>query len=382
MEVAELTRMASPHPPRGLAFWSIALEAPLSGQTPRPGIWPSGAVTSVRPRCGNEGRPRPTAVPLWRALLGVTALLLASGCGSGSPPIVYATEVDGNKEIYSVDVRGERVRNLTKTPGDEWSPQVSPNGKLVAFVSASQEGTTVEVMKTNGEDRRRLSGVAADHGSVRWSPDSRRVAYVESQGGKAHGYVARLDGTTPILLSSFQTQEVGSWSPNGQAVAFVARGKGIWARNPDGVNEIQLTGTPDTSPVWSPDGRKIAFLSTRDGNPEIYVMKADGTDQQRLTESPAAERDIAWSPDGRRLLFVSERDGNREVYTLELPKGKLARLTYNSEADEQPVWSRNGEKIAFISMLDGDAEIFVMDADGGNQNKLTNNSVTDASPSW
>ena len=93
--------------------------------------------------------------------------------------------------------------------------------------------------------------------------------------------------------------------------------RGLWVRNPDGVNEVRLTDTPDHSAVWSPRSDEIAFISERDGNAEVYVMEADGTGQTRITETEAAEYDLDWSPNGKRLLFISERDGNAEVYVLE-----------------------------------------------------------------
>ncbi len=81
-------------------------------------------------------------------------------------------------------------------------------------------------------------------------------------------------------------------------------------------------------------------------------------------------------------MFVSERDGNPEIYTVNADGTDEVRLTLNSVADVQPVWSPNGQQIAFVSRSDGDAEIFVMDADGGNQSRLTNNDAEDTYPSW
>ena len=81
--------------------------------------------------------------------------------------------------------------------------------------------------------------------------------------------------------------------------------------NANGASPVRLTNTfaADYRPAWSPDGARIAFVSTRDGNPEIYVMNADGTSPVRLTSYAGYDADPAWSPDGSRIAFSSDRDG-------------------------------------------------------------------------
>jgi TolB protein len=134
------------------------------------------------------------------------------------------------------------------------------------------------------------------------------------------------------------------------------------------------------SPAWSPDDRKIAFMSARNGNAEIYVMNADGSAVHNLTRSWQSEDDgPAWSPDGRRIVFYSDRDGgdvrppNDELYVMNADGRGVRRLTTNPGQDLFPVWSPDGKKIAFMSDPDGDriAEIYVMNADGSAVRRLT-----------
>ncbi len=91
--------------------------------------------------------------------------------------------------------------------------------------------------------------------------------------------------------------------------------------NADGSDPRRLTANPtmDYWPVWSPDGKRIAFTSNRDGNYEIYVMNADGTGQRNLTNHPANDNFATWSPDSRKLAFVSNRDGHPAIYAMEVP---------------------------------------------------------------
>ena len=98
---------------------------------------------------------------------------------------------------------------------------------------------------------------------------------------------------------------------------------------------MRLTTVPaaDTSPVWSADGARIAFVSERDGNPEIYVMNADGSGQTRLTNDAAADSAPAWAPDGTRILFTAARDGNPELYTMNANGSNQTRLTNNTVVD-------------------------------------------------
>ena len=145
----------------------------------------------------------------------------------------------------------------------------------------------------------------------------------------------------------------------------------IYVMNANGTGIQRLTDDLafDFWPSWSPDGSRIAFTSDRDSqtgsvNLEIYVMNADGTGVTRVTSDTAQDDEPAWSPDGTRLAFRSNRDGNAEIYVVNVDGSGLARLTTDSASDVQPAWSPDGSKIAFVTTRDANPEIYVMNANG------------------
>ena len=175
------------------------------------------------------------------------------------------------------------------------------------------------------------------------------------------------------------------WSPDGRRIAFASDRDGsfeVYVMNADGSGVTRLTKNDavDVSPTWSPDGRRIAFSSTRDGSFEIYVMNADGSGVTRLTVNDAYDVYPAWSPDGRHIAFDSDRDGNREIYVMNADGSGVTRLTDHGADDFTPAWSPDGLRIAFTSGSGGNTEIYVMDASGFT--RLTNNDVDDVTPAW
>lgn len=167
----------------------------------------------------------------------------------------------------------------------------------------------------------------------------------------------------------------------GDKIAFVSYRDGnaeIYVMDADGTNQINLTNNTagDYGPIWSPDGTKIAFRSGGDGN--IHVMDADGSNQNNLM---AGGDYPSWSPNGAKIAFASYRDGSTNIYVMDADGSNLIRLTNNFASN--PIWSPDGTKIAFLSFLDDlTTEIYVMDADGANQTRLTNNTVSDRNPAW
>jgi hypothetical protein len=129
----------------------------------------------------------------------------------------------------------------------------------------------------------------------------------------------------------------------------------IWMLDEEG-REIQLThhAEADQAPVWSPDGTRIAFESMRDGNSEIYVMDADGTDQVNLTGNPAHDHAPAWSPDGTQIAFESLRDGARDLYVMRSDGTEQVRLTFGVGLSVAPHWDIGGSEIVF-SRIEGDS---------------------------
>ena len=113
------------------------------------------------------------------------------------------------------------------------------------------------------------------------------------------------------------------------------------------------TDWKDGSPAWSPDGKRIAFYSERDGHAEIYVMNADGTALTRLTDTRADEGYPAWSPDGRTISFDSDRNGNFDIFAMNVDGTNVRPLTRHAARDVSATWSPDGASIVFMSDREG-----------------------------
>jgi TolB protein len=126
-----------------------------------------------------------------------------------------------------------------------------------------------------------------------------------------------------------------------------------------------------TEPAFSPDGSRIAFTSTRDGQAEIYVMDADGTSAARLTNSPGADGDASFTADGQAVVFHSQRTGHRQVFLQPITSSDAVQLTQEPADNSQPTLSPDGETIAFVSNREGNNHIWVMSKDGSGQRPVT-----------
>ncbi|MCH7905264.1 MAG: PD40 domain-containing protein [Armatimonadetes bacterium] len=176
------------------------------------------------------------------------------------------------------------------------------------------------------------------------------------------------------------------FSPDGTKIAFVSErdydGQGyefkareIYIMNADGTGQTRLTNNEayDELPTFSPDGSKIAFMSDRDGNDNIYIMNADGSGQTRLTDSEAYDQWPAFSPDGSKIAFQSGRDGWSDVYIMNTDGSGQTRLTDEEHYDYHPVFSPDGSKIAFMSFRYTNTLLYVMNADGTDEQPLIQN---------
>lgn len=174
-----------------------------------------------------------------------------------------------------------------------------------------------------------------------------------------------------ILIGCGAAPSYAAFPGTNGKIAFVhydsTAGYQIRAVNPDGSGTTQLAPVGQNfNPRWSANGRRIAFTSDRDGNPEIYVMDADGANQRRVTNSPASDSNPSWSPDGQRIAFQRYANGIYDINVVDVDGSGLTNLT-TGRGGTEPAWSPDGTKIAFIS----GNNVFSMNADGSNRTELT-----------
>jgi len=304
--------------------------------------------------------------------------------------IVFVSWRDGNGEVYAMDADGSAPRNLTKNPAKDVRPAWSPDGRRIAFVSGRDGNSEIYTMNADGSGKRNLTRDRARDLFPTWSPDGRRIAFLRGRlysnnpGGLGvhrfygyHLYVMNADGSGLRRLTrriTFRYQLV--WSPDGRTIYF-----GRYLVSTDGSGARRLPFIPLTA-VWSPDGRRIAFVDTpRSPLPsggccpsprsDIYVMNADGSGSRKLTHNAGYNDKPAWSPNGRKIAFHSTRDGNSEIYVMNADGSGRRNLTRNPAQDVRPAWSPDGRRIAFLSDRDGRLEAHVMKADGSGQRSLT-----------
>jgi len=171
-------------------------------------------------------------------------------------------------------------------------------------------------------------------------------------------------------------------------VAFVSTRSGnddIFTMNFDGTRVIDVTmnAAEDSDPAWSPDCSQIAFVSDRNGNPDIYVMNTDGSHLRRVTSSPADDTQPTWSPSGTRIAFTRTVGTNGDLYIVSPDATHGRRLTSGPADDFRPDWSPNGFRIAFASTRGGGSEqIFTMSSAGGLFVQVTRSVGQNLQPAW
>jgi Tol biopolymer transport system component len=240
-------------------------------------------------------------------------------------PIAYASTIDGNAEIYSVNSTstGNAMR-LTFHPAADREPAWSPDGSRIAFRSERDGNAEIYVMSADGSSPIRLTSDPAQDESPAWSQDGARIAFVSDRDSESKIYVMNTDGGD--VSATNQPGSAPAWSPDGQRLAF-AWGP-IYLMNPDGTGVSRLTNPfndgvqghmyeYDTSPAWSPDGTTILFDRTScDGLgfgciEQVMRVSATGSTDEFVTFYSSYRGTYqggpAWSPEGRKIAF-EERD--------------------------------------------------------------------------
>ena len=183
-----------------------------ASEAPRPMSTPFPSILRPRPGRGRCGKPR-------RARRA-GRLRLRFGLGT---PLLHLRQ--GRRPRHLLRDREGRGRDhLTDSPDDEFAPVVSPDGRLIAFLTGSEPDVSIHTMRTDGTSRTQVTTGRGSHGSQRWSPESDRLAYVVRGSGSLGVYTSAADGGGAVLLTSLQGEEVGDWSRNGNTVVFAVLG--------------------------------------------------------------------------------------------------------------------------------------------------------------
>ncbi len=311
---------------------------------------------------------RPWTAASWRrhgpAVIGLTAMLsvFAAFTQYAHPIVDPLAGVTGStarapvSQLYAMAADGTDQRRTTISDADERNPQLSPDGRSLAFSAFADGVGRIVVSAPDGSERRVLPGVG-NSARPAWSPDGFRIAFHADGAGSLDIYTVAVDGTDVRRVTSEPSADYGAtWSPDGARLAFTSDRAGtsdIYTARADGTDVVRLTTTGGGDPAWSPDGTRIAFgQPSADGGVEVVSMATDGSDARRLTDADGDSYLPAWSPDGRSIAFATDRDGDLEVYVMDADGTDQRNLTRSAGIRDGwfgPSWSPDGSTILYPS---------------------------------
>jgi TolB protein len=246
----------------------------------------------------------------------------------------------------------------------------------IAFASNRDGNFEIYLMDWDGGNQRRITRHNALSILPSWAPDNERIVYTSFFGGTSDMYIiSRRGGGRIKLRTGLNLNTSATFSPVGSDIAFVGSINGnpdIYLVKDDGTNIRRLTtdSSIESTPEWSPNGRQISFTSGRGGSPQIYIMDAEGSNVRRMSFEGDWNDDATWSPNGDEIAYTSKVNGRFQIRIQNVVTGQ-SRIVAGEGSNEQPAWAPDGQWLAFQSNRSGVWQIYRMRVDGSQIQQLT-----------
>lgn len=292
--------------------------------------------------------------------------------------------------LFLLNLETGEKRRLTSPPAHffgDWNPAFSPDGKMFAFTRAVNGiSMDIYVAPVSGGEPRRLTFDDAQVNSLAWTPDGGAIVFSsirQGSGNTAMLWEIPAAGGTPERLTGVgQNVFTLDIDRHGSRLAYEQRIHDTNIYRIDLSNSTGRGASPhsklisstfqDNSPDYSPDGKRIVYISDRTGGLELWLCDAEGAGSIQLTNIGGPHTGTPrWSPDGQQIVFDSGVEGNQEIFIISANGGRPRRLTNDPALDMIPSWSRDGRWIYFGSNRGGDFQIWKVPVEGGEARQVT-----------
>jgi Tol biopolymer transport system component/DNA-binding winged helix-turn-helix (wHTH) protein len=269
-----------------------------------------------------------------------------------------------NWRIARLDIATGAITTLTTPPagivGDH-APAISPNGQQIAFIRRVSGGVSdVYIAAIDGGEPRRLTFDESDLTGIDWSSDGRSIVFSSDRAGGYSLWRVAINGTAATLLAGGAARMKHPASDRaGRRVVYENWNYEInlWQAQQGAQQQYgEPVATPITrsSELWniypqvSPDGRRLAYVSTQSGSHQLWVADRNGAEARQLTRAEGGVvRSPRWSPDGRRIVFLARGRGSVDVHQIDLATGAVTALTTSSANEIAPAWSHDGARVVY-----------------------------------
>lgn len=324
--------------------------------------------------------------------------------GSQVSEIIRA-DLSRSGQFRLVNATGANLNVDSQIPFGEWSGR---GADYLAYGTVTQTGgqysisyrlvdnfrqTQLDAVAFAGSERelRRLSHRIADRiyekiTGVR-GVFSTRIAYVLQTGDNHELQIADADGQNPqVMLRSRHSIISPAWSPDGKRLAYVSFELGkpvVYVQTLATGQRVPVANFKgnNSAPAWSPNGSQLAVVLSRDGISQIYTMGADGSGLRRVMRSPLIDTEPQYTPDGNSLIFTSDRGGSPQIYRVPVSGGDAQRITFNGGYNISPALSPDGNNLVYVTRRNGAFRLALQDMAGGSEQLLTAG-PDDESPSF